>query len=355
MLRRYALPSILSLLASSALAQPLADGPRVEVLAVTQPSPTLPQYTMVDVPLLAEETAKQSNGRVNIRVQSWPEMNVNGPDVIRLVRSGQADIGAVALGVVSGDVPILDVVDLAGLNPTIEQARAVADATKPELNAQLERIGVRLLATYPFAAQVFFCREPIDGIADLKGRKIRTNGPSVIDLVGAFGGQGVAVAFPEVYGALERGAIDCAITGTGTGNSVKWYEVAGHMYSLPSTWSIAGYFVNLSWWNGLDPDVRAFIETRMAEAEEALWKLGAEATADGIACNIGDAQNCRIHELVSEKSMTNTEPKPEEMAAVRAVFAESVLPHWVKRCGQACGEVYNRLVAPISGALFKGE
>lgn len=47
---------------------------------------------------MAEGAAKDSGGRVKINLQSRPQMNVSGPDVIRLVRSGQVEIGAAALG-----------------------------------------------------------------------------------------------------------------------------------------------------------------------------------------------------------------------------------------------------------------
>jgi len=29
-----------------------------------------------------------------------------------------------------------------------------------------------------------------------------------------------------------------------------------------------------------------------------------------------------------------------------------VLPAWVKRCGARCGDIYNDVVAPISGVKF---
>ena len=30
-----------------------------------------------------------------------------------------------------------------------------------------------------------------------------------------------------------------------------------------------------------------------------------------------------------------------------------VLPAWVKRCGERCGETYNRIVAPITGVKYE--
>ena len=41
-----------------------------------------------------------------------------------------------------------------------------------------------------------------------------------------------------------------------------------------------------------------------------------------------------------------------DKALLRKVLAESVLPAWVKRCGSRCGDVYNDVVAPISGVKY---
>ncbi len=251
--------------------------------AVTQVAPNMPQFTQVDQPMLRDGIAKATGGRVEMTLASWPERNVNGPEVLRLVKSGQVDIAAAPLTTVSGDVPMLDGIDLAGMNAEIGQARKVADAMVPVANKELEKLGIKLVATYPFSGQMLFCRKPITGLADLKGLKVRVNGPSAGDLVKALGGQPVSLAFGEVYTALERGTVDCGITGAGSGNSVKWPEVATHLFTFPLSWSTSGYFVNLGWWNKLEPSVRAAFEKTFAEVQDAQWKLGFDATADGVA------------------------------------------------------------------------
>jgi TRAP-type C4-dicarboxylate transport system substrate-binding protein len=330
-----------------------AQGPQVNIQAVTQPSPAIPQYTRVDIPMLRDGLAQKSNGRIRMTLSSWPERNLNGPEIIRLIRSGQVEIGGVPLNTVAGDVPMLDMVDLAGLNPTIEQARRVADALAPDLNRQLERFGVRLVAMAPYPAQVLFCRERANSLADLRGRRIRTGGGSINDFVAAIGGQAVGIGFPEVYAALERGVVDCAITGTGSGNGARWYEVTTHMYALPVAWSVYGYFVNLAWWNRLDAPARELLTTTFREVEDAQWKLGDEASEDGIACNTGQRQGCSIGRVVENRPMTVTRPTPADLQALRAALTDNVLPAFVRRCGAACGETYNRVVAPISGVRFE--
>jgi TRAP-type transport system periplasmic protein len=331
----------------------LAQGPQVNIQAVTQPTPAIPQYTRVDIPLLRDGLAAASNGRIRVNLAAWPERNLNGPEIIRLVRSGQVEIGAVPLNTVAGDVPLLDMVDLAGLNPTIGQARQVAEALMPEVNRGLERFGVRIIAMAPYPAQVLFCRERANSLADLRGRRIRTGGGSINDFVAAVGGQAVGIGFPEVYAALERGVADCAITGTGSGNGARWYEVTTHMYALPVAWSTYGYFINLAWWNRLDAPARDLITSTFAKIQDEQWKLGDAASEDGIACNIGDRANCSIGRLVENRPMTVSRPTPADLETLRGILSNNVLPAFVRRCGAACGETYNRIVAPISGTRFE--
>jgi TRAP-type transport system periplasmic protein len=188
--------------ASAQMPSGLPAGPKVSIVAVTQPLPTQPQFTRVDVPYLRDMMKERSGGRIEATVSSHAERNLSGTELVRLVRSGQADIGASTLTTLSGDVPILDGVDLAGLAPGIGTARRIADAMMPVVNRDLERFGTRLVIIYPFPAQVVFCRQPFASLADLRGRKVRTFGNSLVDLVGALGAQPVSIGFPEVYSAL---------------------------------------------------------------------------------------------------------------------------------------------------------
>lgn len=327
-------------------------GPQITIQAVTQPGPALPQFSRVDVPVLREGLPKTSGGRIQVTLASWPERSLNGPEILRLVRSGQIDIGAVPLNTVAGDVPILDMIDLAGLNPTLGQARRIGAALLPEVNKELERFNTKVVAIYPFPAQVMFCRDKVASLADVKGKRIRTGGGSSNDFISAVGGQPTGIGFPEVYAALERGVVDCAITGTSSGNGARWFEVSQSIYALPLFWSVSMYVVNLNWYNKLDPAVRAHLDGTLKQLEDAQWKLGEEATEDGIACNTGNKDGCKIGRLVETKPMTVFRPTAADLDTLRTTLSTAVLPAFVKRCGEKCGELYNRVVAPISGVKF---
>jgi TRAP-type C4-dicarboxylate transport system substrate-binding protein len=138
----------------SAHAATLGPGPKISIAMVGQSIPTLLQYTKVEVSYTKEITPQRSNGRVEIKLSTWSEMNFSGNEIIRLTRQGQVEIGGTSLTYMAGDVPLLDAADLAGLNPTIEQARKVMDSLTPTVNQELERFGVKIIASYPFPAQV---------------------------------------------------------------------------------------------------------------------------------------------------------------------------------------------------------
>lgn len=357
-MRGWILGAVAALLAAGAAigpatAQAVPPGAKVSIVAVTQPLPTQPQFTRVDVPVLKEGLARASNGRIEVQLSTHAERNLSGTEIVRLVRSGQADIGASTLTTLSGDVPILDGVDLAGLAPDIGMAKRIAEAMLPVVNKDLERFGARLMLIYPFPAQVVWCRQPFAGLADLKGRKIRTFGNSLVDFTTALGAQPVSIGFPEVYSALERGVVDCAVTGTGSGVSARWPEVTTHVSNLPISWALAGYMVNIAWWNRLDPKVRAAVEAALAEVNERQWALGEAATRDGLDCAIGKAEGCKIHSLAG-RPITEVAATPADNRLLREILEKSVLPGFVRRCGARCGEVFNQVIAPIAGLRFGG-
>lgn len=344
--------ALLASLATSGMAFAQTALPKLTISAVTQPLPTSAQFTLVDIPFLREGLPKASNGQFTVQLSSHAERNLGGSEIVRLVRSGQVDIGAGTLSTLSGDVPLLDGIDLSGLSPDIGMARKIADAMLPIANKELERFNTRLVITYPFPAQVLFCRQPFATLSDLKGRKIRTFGNSLVDLVQTIGGQPVSIGFPEVYSALERGVVDCAVTGTGSGAAARWPEVASHISDLPLSWAVAGYMVNVAWWNKLDAGTKALLEKTFAEMTDALWKLGDAATRDGIDCNIGNKDACKIHALAA-RPMAEVKATEADKALVRQIMESTVLPGFVKRCGARCGTVYNEVIAPISKVEFK--
>ena len=61
-----------------------------------------------------------------------------------------------------------------------------------------------------------------------------------------------------------------------------------------------------------------------------------------------------LHALALAALLDTLPATAADRALVRQIFEQNVLPGWVRRCGARCGEVYNNVIAPISGVRFGG-
>jgi TRAP-type C4-dicarboxylate transport system substrate-binding protein len=350
-----AAPSATGATQGSAAGKPgeLGPGPSLTIEMIGQPGPNLLQYTKVEKPYIENTLIPASKGRIKINLTTRDERNLQGQDLARLVSNGQEDIVWLSYTFIAGDFPIVDGLDLAGLNPTVEKAKQAADAFVPAMNKAVESRAFAFLYSAPFAPQVVYCREPFDGLNGLKGKKIRTFGVTLNDFVKGVGAQAVSLAFPETYSALERGVVDCGITGTATGNSSKWFEVTKAYMNLYLTWGTSAYAVNTKWWNGLPADVRAFLDFHLKELSKQLTDLANDIASDGSYCNQGLADKCKLGVVApSRQAMKEVPASDADKAALAKLLTSEVIPSWVKRCGSGCGDAFNQYIAPIAGVKY---
>lgn len=302
-------------------------------------------FRAVEQPFWNKTLPESSQGKVTAQLLGLSESGLKGPEIIRLMRFGAVDIGMGVFAFVAGDDATFEGVDLPGMATSIEQARAIADAYRPVLEQRMaERHGIKLLATVPYTAQVFFCRTPVNAIGDLKGRKIRTRGRNMAELVKAIGGAPVTLPFAEVVTALQTGVIDCAVTGIGSGNAAKWYDVAGYLYNLPVDWSIGFYGIGLARWQQLPPAVQQLLQTQTRVLEDALWQATGNENRYALACNLGQP-DCQIHHPAH---MTVSAPSAAERQALRQLVID-IANAWGERCGAACTARWNASVGTLVG------
>ncbi len=306
-------------------------------------------YGVVEKPFWEETIKQASAGQVTADITGLAESGLKGPEVIRLMRSGALDVGMGVFAYVSSDDALLEGGDLPGMAPDIETARKIAQAYRPVLDKRMsERHGIKLLATVAYTAQVFFCREPVDQLSDLKGRKIRTRGRNMADYVTALGATSITLPFAEVVTALQTGVIDCAVTGIGSGNAAKWYEVANNLYNSPIDWSVGFYGVGLKRWQKLNPTVQAFMQEQANVLEQRLWDETKRENDYALACNTGQGE-CQVHTKTTMKAAAPTAQEREELRSV----ALKVAQQWGKLCGAACVKEWNETAGKVAGVRIE--
>jgi tripartite ATP-independent transporter DctP family solute receptor len=120
-----------------------------------------------------------------------------------------------------------------------------------------------------------YAHKPATKPADLKGMKIRMMGnPLFVETMNAMGGNGVAMGFNELFGALQTGVVDGAENNPPTLLAQNHYQVA-KVYSLTGHLIIPEIFVfSKRNWEALPKEDQALVRKLSREAQieqRQLW------------------------------------------------------------------------------------
>ena len=318
-------------------------------LKVTGGLSNLTAFTDYEKPFWTKTIPERSKGQVTAEIKGFNEMGIKGPELLRLLGSGVLEFGTATLSYFASDNPINEAIDLAGLAPDAKTARAVTDAFEPvlaKLYGQSNNVKLLGISTYP--GQVFFCNAEIKGLADIKGKKVRTSSRTQADFVEALGGSSVTMAFGEVVPALQNKVVDCAITGSLSGYSAKWYEVSTHLVALPINWNQQIHAVNGKVWAKFTPPLQKFLQTEVNGLVDQIWDAAARQTQEGFDCNTGAAA---CTQPVKGK-MVLVQPS----AADRELLAKTrqlVIDKWAARCSAQCVSDFNATIGKVIGVTAK--
>ena len=134
----------------------------------------------------------------------------------------------------------------------------------------------------------------------------------------ALGAEGVNVAFSEVPGALQKGVVDCAVTGAGSGYSAGWWEVSTHLLAIPlGGWDPVVTAINLTKWKSLTEAQRTLItQTIKKNFEDPAWAAAQSALQNDIACLTGKGV-CPVGEV---RNMTLVEVSDADFNRAKTVL-----------------------------------
>jgi len=273
-------------------------------------------------------------------------MGIDDKTMLRLLRMGVMDFAMMDISKMAGDDPRFEGVDLAGLTLDTDRARAACEAYRGVLDRQMEKNwNAKLMAFGSSPPQVFWCRDMIDGLKDLSGKKIRVFNPSMRDFLAGIDATAVSMAFAEVVPALKQGVVDCAVTGSLSGNTAGWPEVTQSLYPMSLGWSIIVFAANKKNWDRLDPKVQDFLLEKFKVFENQMWDLNKKAIKEADNCNTGQGP-CT---LGKPASMVIVPVKPEEAEMHKKLVEDAVLAGWAKRCGNECAKEWNETVGKVLG------
>ncbi|ALJ18886.1 TRAP transporter substrate-binding protein DctP [Microbacterium sp. No. 7] len=168
-------------------------------------------------------------------------------EVPNALKDGRLDIAFASAGYSPDIFPanaMLENVSVAGVGAPIGYMATTGTLTEiasshPEFREEWEAEGlVPLLWVESGNLAAIFCSEPRDTLAALQGGQIAVSGRVKSAEARALGMEPVSMSYQEQYEGLERGVIDCALSGPQAANTGGIIEVAPHVVmDAPSTFS----------------------------------------------------------------------------------------------------------------------
>ncbi|WP_028324211.1 TRAP transporter substrate-binding protein [Desulfatirhabdium butyrativorans] len=274
----------------------------------------------------ADRVKELTGGEVNIKV-FWPDQLVKTNEAFDAMAKGMIDAYAGSMLYFAGFVPEVNCewLPFGWANPKEAQELYEKHGWLDLMRQATLKHGVHYVAPVGVASMGLITKFPVQGVDDLKGKKIRAVGmeAKIIDVLGA---SPVAIAGAEQYMALKQGTVDGTNYPFYTINNYKFYEVANHIIR-PALFSpgIVEILINQKLYASLSEKNRKAID--QAGWETFLRTVELNPKYDEEAYQVCKEKNVAIidlsHEVV-DQLRKKTLPLWEEIASKSDISAKLV-------------------------------
>ena len=210
----------------------------------------------------ADELKKRSDGRIEVDIH-WSGALVKGPDILKGVAAGLADTGTLVSPYFPADMPLWTFGDVPFNEPdpwVAMHAWQEMRAANPHLAAEAKDNGVKVLFSNATGPNQLLCTEKVvDTQEKVKGTKMRMTG-GYIPFFESLGASVITTTGSELYQAMDRGIVECAVWFTQYVPTYKLHEVADKliMADLGQS-STYGGGIGLDLFNSMPADLQQIV------------------------------------------------------------------------------------------------
>lgn len=211
----------------------------------------------------ADQVKRMSGGRIEIQVVYDGE-GVGATEVLGATKSGLVEMGAPYMALHAGELPA-GVVELTlpGAPSRLDHLLALfyKGGWVETLRKAYAEQGLYYLAPAFQPGVYLITKEPINSLADLKGKVLRSPG-AYGKFMRNLGVEPVVMAFSEMYPSMATGVIDGAASSNLIDyRDIKLVEIAKYIYPVAVTGAqVSALVVNMGAWNKLDDDLKGILE-----------------------------------------------------------------------------------------------
>lgn len=263
---------------------------------------------------------KATDGKLQIKVHSAGSL-IKHPAIKNAVRSRQIQIGEFFVSILANENPIFALDSVPFVATSFEDARKLYKASKPELEKQLGKQGLKVLYSVAWPPQGLYSSKPVDKIEDLQGMKFRVYNSQLARLAQLVGAVPAQVEVPDLAQAFTTGRVDAMLTSTSTGVDTKAWDYLKYYYDVKAYLPKNIVVVNQQIFDALDPDIQKAVLAAAAEAETRGWEM---AKADDVA-----------QRKILEENGMDVSNGSEELNAELHKIGDKMAEAWSQEAGEA--------------------
>ncbi len=278
----------------------------------------------------AADVDKATAGKLKITVHSGGSL-YKAPEIKRALQGGQAQIGEIIFSGYANENPLFGTDNVPFLATSYAEAKKLAAAQRPAMDALLAKQGLKILFSVPWPPQGIYSAKPINAGADLKGVKWRAYSPQTSRIAELVGAQPVTIQAAELSQALATGAVAAFISSSATGYDSKVWEQVKYFYDIQAWLPKNAVLVSQKAFDALDKPTQDTLLKVAADAEARGWKTSEEKTKFWV-------------EQLGKNGMTVAAPSAALKADLKKI-GDTMIGEWQKTAGaegQAILDAYRK-------------
>ncbi len=202
---------------------------------------------------------EHANGEFTVEVFAGGTLGRDPNQQDRLVSSGIADMAVIVPGRNLGAYPHYAMFELPGFARSADEGSYAA--WQMHLDGTLQTgENLQILTVWTTDPYTVHTMNPVNGLGDIAGRRLRVLGQTQTDSVLALGGVPQAVSITETPEAISRGTLDGSLADWAVFDIFHIGEVATHSYTLPLGVLAMSIAMNPDSYAGLSPEGQAVLD-----------------------------------------------------------------------------------------------
>jgi len=233
--------------------------------------------------IFARRAGEVTGGALNITIHDSGALGLRGPETMSAVRDGIVPIAEYSFEQQTGETPIASLGAMPGLATGYQETRTLLEVMRPVMDRVFERANQKLLYAVPWPGQGVYTRVPLNGVADMRGLRIRAANPRALEFFQALGASAILMPWAEVVPGLATGVLQGVSTSSSSGVDGKFWEFLRHYSRFDWANPLSTVTVNLDAWRRLTPAHQQALEALATELEPRFWDVSIQEDERNLA------------------------------------------------------------------------